>query len=113
MATVIATMAVGFVLLVWMQQTSGDHVFDRTKAFSDLMRIVRPIFLLLVLGLWKPSFDVLHRFSFITKRTHERAHSIWPRLSIWAALIELTLGQGFVLLGLASAGAYGFYLSRQ
>ena len=110
LATMIATVVIGFVLFTWMQQSSSDHVFERTQAFSELVRVVRPIILLVALGAWRPVFDALHHRSLITDRTHERAKSVWPRLAIWTALIELTLGQGFVLLGLAGIAAYGFYL---
>ncbi len=109
-ATVVATLVIGVALLFWIQASSGDHVFARTKEFSDLMRVVRPAILLLILFLWRPVFGLLHRRSIVTDRIHERALSSWPWLMVWTALIELTLGQGYVLFGLTSLVVYWIFL---
>lgn len=107
---VIATLVIGIGLLIWMQQSSDSHVFERTRAFHDLMRVIRPILLVLILLLWRPAFDFLNRRSFITDTVHERALLFWPRLAIWTALIEITLGQGYILIGLATMAAYWLFL---
>jgi hypothetical protein len=105
-ATLVATLAIGILLLFWMQASSADHVLERTRAFHDVMRVVRPAVLLVILLLWRQIFDQLHDRSMVTDRTHERAIAIWPRLTVWGALFELMLGQGYVLLGLVVLAGY-------
>ncbi|MEM9442288.1 MAG: hypothetical protein AAGA73_17735 [Pseudomonadota bacterium] len=93
-------------MLVWAENTSADHVLNRAEHFSDIMRVIRPAILFIVLLHWRPAADWLHSRSLLTERTHERALLIWPRLSVWTLLIEVTLGQGYLLMGLAATAVY-------
>lgn len=109
-ATIVATMVIGILLFLWMKETSESHVFERTRAFSDVMRVIRPAILLVVLLGWRQAFGWLHGRSMVTDQTRRRAIVLWPRLAIWVALIELTLGQGYVLLGLVMVAGYLVFL---
>ena len=93
-------------LFLWTQNTSSDHVYAQTKLFSDLMRVVRPVVLLLLLLAWRPVVTWLHLRGHLTARFHGNLIGIWSRLSIWVLLIELTIGQGYLLIGLAATAVY-------
>ena len=112
-ATIVATMMIGVLLFLWMQASSESHIFERTRAFADVMRVIRPAILLVVLLGWRQAFSWLHHRSMVTDQTRDRAIALWPRLAIWVALIELTLGQGYVLLGLVMLAGYLAFLRYQ
>lgn len=93
-------------LLLWTNTTSTGHVVEQAEQFSDVMRVIRPAILLLILLSWRPAATWLHSKAYLTDRSHERALLIWPRLAIWAVLIEITIGQGYLFIGLAATAAY-------
>lgn len=89
--------------------TSVPVLAEKTAHFAAVMRVVRPIILFVILMLWRPVFLRLHQHAWVELSTFKTAIRIWPRLMIWTGLIELTLGQGFVLTGLAAIAAYAVY----
>ena len=106
LASLLACFAIVSLMFVWSENTSTDHVLHRAEHFSDIMRVIRPAILFIILLVWRPVADWLHGKSLLTDRTHERALLIWPRLSVWTLLIEVTLGQGYLLMGLAATAVY-------
>ena len=110
LGTLIGALAIAAVIGVWVQNTSSVYVFERVAYFSDLMRVIRPVLILIVLLAWRPIATWLRERDMVSDRTHHRAIAIWPRLCIWSVLIEITLGQGYVLIGLAAATAYWAFL---
>lgn len=106
LASLFGCLAIVAFMFVWAEDTSTGYVLDRAEYFSDVMRVVRPAILFIILLLWRPVANWLHSKSFLTDRTHMRALVIWPRLSVWTLLIEITLGQGYLLTGLAATAVY-------
>jgi hypothetical protein len=93
-------------ILLWTNVASTSHVAEQAEQFSDFMRVVRPVALFLILLSWRPVATWLHSQGYLTDRAHERAHLIWPRLAIWAVLVEVTIGQGYLFVGLAATAVY-------
>lgn len=108
--TGILTLLIAACLALWSETTSSAHVAGVVARFAAVMMIVRPIILLTALMLWRPVFSWLHRRSFVTDQTHTKALTVWPRLMVWTGLIELTLGQGYVLTGIGATAAYWLFL---
>lgn len=105
-----AAVSVAAVVATGSMLTSLPAIADKTAAFAAVMRVVRPVLLFALLMLWQPLFRWLHRRAVIHGQTEQKAIAIWPKLVIWTGLIELTLGQGYVLLGLLATLLYGLYV---
>lgn len=110
LVTLILTIVAGAGLLLWSQAATSSYVADKVMRFASVMNVVRPTMLIVMLVLWRPAFFWLHNRSAITDSTHTKAIGVWPRLVIWVALIELTIGQGFVLIGLIATAFYWLFL---
>lgn len=110
LVTLVLTIVVGSSLLLWSEATTSTYVADKVMRFAAVMNVVRPTVLFVMLMLWRPVFSWLHSRSVITDPTHTKAIGVWPRLVIWVALIELTIGQGFVLIGLIATALYWLFL---
>jgi len=100
-------------LSIWSLMGSLPVLADKTAHFAAVMRVVRPIILLIALMLWRPVFTWLHKQSWVSPQTRVKAIAVWPRLAIWIGLIELTLGQGYVLTGLSAMAVYWLFLRHQ
>lgn len=108
-----ATIVVAFVVGIASTWTSLPQVAAKAAQFSALMQIVRPLLLLTALLLWRPAFRWMAQQSWVTPRVYRRAVALWPQLMIWTCLIEITLGQGYVLAGCAALAIYCVYLRLQ
>ena len=93
-------------LLFWADTTSTGYIVEQAERFSDIMRVIRPVILLFVLLSWRPVATWLYSKGYLTDRMYESALFVWPRLAIWTVLIEVTLGQGYLFIGLAATAAY-------
>ena len=109
-ATGLAAIMCGYAVLQWSQSTPLPVLADRAAQFAAIMRVVRPIVLLVVLLLWRPIFCWLHHRSWISDHPHSLTVTMWPCLVIWVGLVELTLGQGYLVTGLLAAAAYWAFL---
>jgi len=100
-------------LSIWSLMSTLPVLADKTAHFAAVMRVLRPTVLFVVLMLWRPIFSWLHKQSWVSSQNHTKAIDVWPRLVIWVGLIELTLGQGYVLTGLCAIAAYWLFLRHQ
>jgi len=110
LVTLVMTIVVGAGLLLWSHAATSSYVADKVMGFASVMNVVRPAMLIVMLVLWRPVFSWLHSRSVIADSTHAKAIGVWPRLVIWVALIELTIGQGFVLIGLTATALYWLFV---
>lgn len=108
-----ATALVVYGLSIWSSMSSLPVLTEKTAHFAAVMRVVRPIILLAVLMLWRPVFVWFHGRSWVSAETLAKARAIWPRLAIWVGFIELTLGQGYVLMGLSAMAVYWLFLRHR
>ena len=104
--------AVVVIVVVWSLSQSITVVGDATAHFASMMRVVRPLILLTIIAAWQPAFWWLESRALVRPETARRAIGLWPRITIWVALLELTVGQGFVLVGIASIAIYWFLVRR-
>lgn len=99
-------------IALWSIKELLTFVASQAAQFASVMRVVRPIILFAILLLWCPVFRWLQARSWVEAETANRALEIWPRLTIWTALFEVTVGQGLLVIGLLAMAGYWFFLRR-
>ena len=109
----IGTLIVVAGMLVWSMITSMPILSEKAATFAATMRIVRPVTLLMMLALWQPVFNWLLSRSFVSSSTAQKAIAIWPRLAVWTGLLELTIGQGFIVIGIIAIAVYWIFLRER
>ena len=89
-----------------------DHMESATSQFEQTMRYVRPIVLILVLSFWPIIVDLASRLKLLTPKIAALATRYWLHLALWTAVIEITIGQGRIVIGLI-LGALVYVCARR
>ena len=109
-AFAVCLVIIAVAVVAWSTKETLGVVSSQTAVFASVMRVIRPIIFLTILTLWCPVFRWLETRSWVEAATANRAVAIWPRLAIWTALFEVTVGQGQLMIGLLAIGIYWFFV---
>ena len=94
-----ATTSVAIVVAIASHMTSPSLIADKAASFADIMQIVRPLLLAGIMLAWRPAFHWMLERDWVSQHVHQRAVTYWPQLVLWICLVEVTIGQGYILLG--------------
>ncbi len=99
----IATILLFALVSLVVQQFADSHglgvVSQTANAFAQRMRIIRPLLFFIVFCFWQPLLGLASRIGLLTGAQSVRAVRNRNRLFLWVALLEITVGQGQVVLG--------------
>ena len=98
-ATVLLSVMVGVVVKQFVDSHGFVVVSDRVHAFAQEMRIVRPLLFLAAFCFWQALAGFASRVRLLTNGQAVQLVRNRNRFFLWVALLELTLGQGQVVIG--------------
>lgn len=96
---VFAVIIIGFSLNALIAARGFSRVEDWAASFDDSMRIVRPMILILILSFWRQVALFARRVRLLDEQLSMLAIRHWLHCSLWIAVIEITIGQGWVFIG--------------
>ena len=99
--TIIVFAVVGLLIKYFAESYGLGVVSENVHAFAQQMRIVRPLLLLVLYSFWQPSLRVVSRMRLLTATGAARLVRNRNRFFLWVALLEITLGQGQVVIGVS------------
>lgn len=104
-----AAIVVAILVAIASSMTSPSLVAEKAARFADIMQIVRPIILAGIMLAWRPAFHWMFERAWVSRHVHQRAIQFWPHLVLWICLVEVTIGQGYILIGTVGLLIYIFY----
>ena len=103
MAFLALLVLIGTILHGLMATHGLERVRDVVSEFDHAMRIVRPTLLILIISFWPCLIRITQNLKLIDAHLAGLAVTHWLPLSLWIAVIEITVFQGWVLIGTALA----------
>ena len=100
---VAALIIAGAILNALLGPRALDLLESWTSRFAQVMRFIRPAVLILILAFWQILIGLAIRMKILPRQFAALATKYWLHLALWAAVIEITIGQGWIIPGLAIA----------
>jgi len=98
-ATVLLSVMVGVIVRQFVDSHGFAVVSNRVHAFAQEMRILRPLLFLAAFCFWQALAGFASRARLLTDGQAVQLVGHRNRFFLWVALLELTLGQGQVVIG--------------
>ena len=94
-----AIVIIGLALNALIAARGFTRVQDWAASFDGSMRIVRPMILILIMSFWRQAVHLARRVRLLDERLATLAIRHWLHCGLWIAVIEITIGQGWVFTG--------------
>lgn len=107
-----AIFIIGIALNALIAARGFTRVQDWAASFDGSMRIVRPMMLILIVSFWRQAIHLARRVRLLDERLAKLAIRHWLHCGLWIAVIEITIGQGWVFTG-STLGVLVFLASRR